>query len=277
MRRTLLAALAALAVGVGLGAPAQAVPTVGSCYERVGMTDVDAPEIESELYVLIDQTVEFDADLRQHVATKIMAYMRPGGRLILTSFSAHVDGRYNKIALIGQVDRNLSEDHRFSIPQRDLRKLDHCLRSQRAVLAEVIPAKLRGIFENSSSDLPRTEILANLVRMGEDVIPRTRVSEDVHLLVVSDMMQNSEVLSLYRSGRLRDLDIDGALSEVDAAGFMGTLEGVSVSVVGAGASLNSFRPTDRRSLKRFWRQYVSQSGGNLREFGAPEMSGSIAP
>lgn len=248
-----------------------------SCYETVDLGDTKVPEIESELYVLVDQTVAFDSALQKHAFRKVQGFLQPGRRVVLVSFSAYAKGRYAQIEWRGRLHRDLSEDQRYYIAKDTLEPLDACREKKQARMPRAMALGLKDIFDGHSDELPRSEIASNLARLGSLIVPRTRVSDDVHVLVVSDMMENSETISFYRSGSLRRLDPEKALSRVKEGGLLGDLSGMQVSVIGGAYSLREgyVSAEEIDALEDFWQRYIEESGGELAGFGRPRLEGKI--
>lgn len=270
-------ALAVMAVLLAAGG-AQAQVRISSCYDRVGPAGVEAPPLTGELYVLVDQTLLFSVDFQKHVNAKIQGFLAPGNRVTLISFSALAADRYSEIRLHARMDVPLSTDARYAIPKRDLRKLDTCIDRQRGAARRQTAFALKRIFDGASAELPRTQLLSNLVHLTERVIPRTRTTDQVSVLVVSDMMENSEALTFYRRGTLGAINPAEALKQVQDAGLTAKFDGLELYVVGALYGLaDEYVPASRiDGLRDFWRSYVQGAGGALIEFGTPYLSGRLA-
>lgn len=272
--RHLAGALATLLLTAG-GATAET--RIASCYERVNLGGVEAPPLTGELYVLVDQTRPFQLDFQKHVNAKVQDYLTAGHRVTVISFSARAVSRYSEIRLQARMDIPLSEDARYTIPKRDLRQLDACLKRQSTTARSQTALALKRIFDSASGDLPKTELLANLGYLTERVIPRTRTADRVAVLLVSDMMENSEAVTFYRSGTLGTIEPIEALQQVREAGLSAQFDGLDVYVVGGLYGLaEDYLPATRvERLRRFWQSYVETSGGELVEFGAPYLSGRL--
>lgn len=249
-----------------------------NCYEGIDVGETKASALKSELYVMVDQTVDFDSDFQKHVNRKIQGFLKPGRRVVLLSFSAYAKGQYAEIEWRGRLHEDLSDDERYYIAQDTLARLDRCRQKKKARMPRALAMGLKEVFDGYSEELPRSEIANNMVRVGSQIIPRTRVTDDVHVLVVSDMMENSRTISFYRQGSLRQFDPQAALSTVKEAGLIGDFSEMKVSVVGAAYSLRQgyVSAEEMHALERFWNLYIDAGGGDLAGFGQPRLEGMIA-
>ena len=274
LARHLAVALAALLLTAG-GADAET--RIPSCYERVALDGVEAPPLTGELYVLVDQTRPFQVDFQKHVNAKIQGFLTAGHRVTVISFSARAADRYSEIRVRARMDIPLSEEARYTIPKQDLRRLDACLERQSGTARRQTALALKRTFDGASGDLPKTELLANLGYLTKRVIPRNRTADRVAVLLVSDMMENSEAVTFYRGGTLGAIEPDEALKQVRDAGLSAQFDGLDVYVVGGLYGMaGDYLPAKRvERLRRFWRSYVETSGGELVEFGAPYLSGGL--
>jgi len=250
---------------------AQAAQTeIKSCYELVGIGDTPPPVQKRELVIAVDQTVEFDKNIQEHAFKKIQHFLRPGDSVKLVSFSAYVQGNFTNVVLKGQLDTRLSDDERYDIPKKVLKKIDHCYALQNRAVREGIGKALLTTFANSSSKIPNTELLDNL-----NLISKSLYSEDItgerYLLIISDMMEHSTLTSFYKSGSLRKLSPKAELSKIEQAGLKMDFKQANVYVIGTGFSQNGKYQSGEsmRNFKEFWEQFFQNQNAQLKAFGTP--------
>ncbi|MFH1806550.1 MAG: hypothetical protein ABID63_16845 [Pseudomonadota bacterium] len=257
--------------------PASAVTAViGSCYQGADLGGITSPPLSRELFVIVDQTLVFNQSIKEEAFQKILQFLSPGDAVHIIGFSANVSDRYTHIILSGQIDQRLADDSRYSIPKRSLQRLDACQKNQDIQVRQNTGKALIYAFSQASTDLPKTEILASLRTIANDVISKSDIP-DKYVLLVSDMMENSELASFYGAGKLNKIATGPELDRLDAAGVFGDMQGARAYVIGGGyVSDGNYRPsTELKSLQDFWTAYFERSNGTMKLFGTPSLLGKI--
>lgn len=265
---TLTACLIAGATSVAHSASRDDFPT---CYGMLGEAAQEQPA-KRELFVVIDQTLVFNVDLKRHVHSKVHEYLKPGDRITVLTFSAYAEGRYAQMPLTGKIDHLLDEGTRFDTGKSDLRKFDRCIDRQQAFVKAKIDQILKSSFEQASSNLPKTELMGSLVNFGQGVINASQTPEKV-VLIISDMMENSEAVSFYSNGGINNLNVEKALRQTEKAGLFSDMGGATVNVIGAGISGNDgyLSQTAMQKMQKFWTGYFEQSDAKLAGWGQPQL------
>lgn len=246
-----------------------------SCYGLLNGSGEQTPA-DRELFVIIDQTLEFNVDLKRHVHNKVHEYLKPGDRITVLTFSAYAEGRYAQMPLTGKLDHELDEDTRFETGKTDLRKFDRCMQRQQAFVRTTIDNTLKSAFTDASTDLPKTELMGSLSNFGQGVISTSRTPKKT-VLVVSDMMENSEALTFYRNGGIANLNVTEMLKQAKDAGLLSVMDGASINVIGAGISGSDgyLSQSAMQNMQAFWSGYFEESGGSLVGWGQPQLFGPI--
>ena len=257
-------------------AAAGATNLIPSCYDLVDIDQVP-PQIDRGLLVVVDNTIELDYALQKESFEKIVRFMGEGDRVVIVSFSAYVEGQYTRIRADARLDRMLSRDAAFTVPKRKLKDLRLCLAGQKRSLARVVGTALEAIYTESSNDLPNTELVATLAKTSREILPTLEAGE-TYLLIVSDMMEHSDVTSFYTAGNIRTIDPEAEMRKVETSGGEANYPGTVAYVIGAGYSgTGKYRSAKvMRAVEDFWRLYVERAGGRLATFGTPSMFGDIA-
>ena len=249
---------------------------IGSCYDAVKLQDVEVPELKRELFVIVDQTVEFDKQLQEQAFQKVMKFLSPGDRIVVVSFSAYVADRYTDVVFDGVLDTHLEDEQRYNISKKVLRVLDKCYEVQDAGVRQGAGKSLLSIFQGATAKLPNTELIGNLSLLGRDVM-RNAKTDERYVLVVSDMLEHSSIASFYSGGKLRTVNAETELKKVQDSGMVADFSGANVYVLGAGYSLKgAYRAaTEMRSIEKFWRAYFEAADAKIGEFGSPALISEI--
>lgn len=236
-----------------------------SCY--ADQLEEQTPLIKRGLLVLVDNTVEFDQGIREHAFKMIMDFMserdRQGGsdRVFIMSFSHHGSGRFKGIRQDWRLEPSPTDTG--GIPRGILRSVQRCLDDSQAEELENIRKVLEEVYTESDSDIPKTELMWTLKKTSEEVIPALR-AEETFLLIVSDMLENSDITSFYRN---KVIDPTKEMQKVEKSDAMADYPGTRIYVVGAGYLAKNGEAM--RKVKSFWRWYFERSGGQLCEYGDP--------
>jgi hypothetical protein len=122
---------------------------------------------------------------------------------------------------------------------------------------------LTGDAANTGTDIQ------NGLRLAARVFESYAGAHERHLVVFSDMVERTEELSL--GGGFDRESIQPAIKRLEAEGRVPVLNGVSVTVVGAGVVSGKELPAERiLTIQEFWARYFQTAGAVL----APENYGA---
>ena len=256
-------------------ASAGAANVIPNCYDLVDIEEASSP-IKRGLLVVVDNTIELDQALQMESFEKIVRFMGEGDRVVIVSFSAYVKDQYMKVMADARLDRMLSSDAAFTVPKPKLKELRLCLAGQKRSLPRVVGTALEAIYAESSNDLPNTELVATLAKTSREILP-TLGARETFLLIVSDMMEHSDVTSFYKAGDIRAIDPEAEMRKVEESGVEPVYPGTVAYVIGAGyTGTRKYRSAKvLRAVEDFWRLYIERAGGRLETFGTPSMFGDI--
>lgn len=255
---------------VAAGQPALAeAPRLGSCYTMVPQLGVKAPDVQRDLLVLMDQTVEFDPEFRTDVTRHVLDFMKPGDKIILVAFSSYGENRYTRIVLEASLDLPIKDADRYYIGKYILQRFDSCMTQQKEAVAGYIRSKMGQVFSGSTQSLEHTEIVGTINQLA--VQGRANRGAKHYWLLVSDMLENSSVTSFYKNGQIRVIDPQQELGKFRSVRQVANLAGARVFVAGAGFSQkDKFVPeTVMQPLEKFWTDYFAAANAQLVEFGRP--------
>ncbi len=280
MNRLAFAALLVAGVVCWTNVDAQDVP---DCYAPKELTS-HRPRPNLSVAVLLDDTTLLNSELQKAVSTEIKRFIRKGAELHIFRFSAFVDGRYTSRAFSASFASPLPEGALYDIRKPVAKSFERCMEIQVIRANQAITAILQRYFSDASSSISKSEIVAAVRDLGDNVALRMAAQKRV-LLMVSDMLENSELTSFYLRGGVRKIDPAAELAKVGKASLFTNLVGMNVYVIGAGVL-----PVDQKggsalyrdeatmaALRDFWKQYLERSSGTLREFGQPLLLAPIGP
>ena len=132
-------------------------------------------------------------------------------------------------------------------------------------------------MQESRADMPKSEIMHSLKNIGEDL--RASPAQHRVILLVSDMLENSDSASFYQHNQVRQLNVAKIIASVRQQKLVADLQGADVYVLGAGL----LSVTDNHyiggktldSLQNFWQQWFALSDARLVAFGTPALNQSL--
>lgn len=281
-RTPLLFLLLTLASVGAIAAPQNKIP---SCY-AANKIDVRAPSIEREIFVLLDQTVVLDADLKQALYESVRSILGPGTTFTILRFSAFSQGHYLDVVTSGVLEQPIPKNERDSISVPKLKTFDACMKGQQEYGMKLALGSIEQAIQQSSSELAKSDVLGSLAETSH-IVKAANAPRRI-VLVVSDMLENSSISSFYANNGVRKIDPEKEMKGVEANHLLGDFGGASVYVMGAAlipdtSSKDSAKktPTSYRdpktlaALKQFWSTYFSRSNAKLEEFGMPALLSPI--
>lgn len=249
---------------------------LNSCYTRNGLNDIKPTGSGRELVVIIDQTIPMPEDLQRSSWGQVDRFVQAGDRVKLYTFSAFLPGEYLRLTYAGELDMPLEGEIRDDVNMRKLRALDQCLTTQKKAFQAGFGKEFVQGLREARQDIPKSEIMNSLRRVGEDMQREQAVKERV-VLLISDMLEHSDYTSFYASNQIKQLNVGNELKLAQTQGLFANLHGSRVYVAGAGLVTDSVRHAYRSgktmdALGQFWASYFSSSNATLEGFGTPSLS-----
>lgn len=267
--------LAALVVCWPHGTQAATTQRIGSCYAAIPELGVEAPPLRRELTVLIDRTVVFDATVQSDLLARVGAFMSPGDRIAVAQFSSYGEGDYARFIFDGQLDLPISADRRYWISKFALQKFDRCILQQTTYMQALVPRAVTAALGGANADYAHTDIIGTVNQVAPEIAANPTASH--YLIIVSDMLENSDVVNFYHRNNLRVLDPRLELDKVVRANLIANLRGTRVFAEGPAFSIRQGDVSDQKlgALKEFWSSYFAASRATLVDFGTPLLHGPI--
>ncbi|EGQ7973467.1 hypothetical protein I7Z51_002389 [Vibrio parahaemolyticus] len=276
MKKTLSLTLVALAIfsQLAFGAVRNDIP---SCYDYAGLSEYKPSVAKRELFVVVDQTLHLDSNMKVNVHKQVQSFNQPGDKITVVTFSAMAAGEYTNIPFSGYFETPLSSSDRDSVNRTKLTKLDSCLKSQ-AKAVNGAQKMLKESFNDGDEDYPKTELAGTIMSIGTDLISRSQADKKI-VFLVSDMLENSETLTFYSRGHVNVPDAQKAFEKIAAQGFQADFKGADLHVLGAGyihGGKNYSSYNSMKNLEQFWRMVLKDSNVNLVQFGKPNLLRNIS-
>lgn len=273
MTRILLIIAALLLSSSALCNPSLDVP---SC--QFAIDAVHQPEPNRELFLVVDRTMvgALDQAIKRDIYDHVQNFLRSGDKVQLIEFSSMQGGYYTQVTFSGMLDHDLNDEQRYTLAKSKMKYYQRCQTQQRQYLFRQFGSALVDVFEPLPK-APNTEIVASLKNIGQELIARSSAKHKT-LLIVSDMLENSDVTSFYRRGKPRNIDTELEINKIERHQMQSNLAGTNVYIVGLGLMENSsdyLPPTLRQLYAEFWRRYVELSGGDIRAIGQPSLLGGL--
>lgn len=259
-----------------MGDPSGAAPTIEDCYVK-SRVPVEKRITQEHSVVLLDETTLFDATQQQHIQQQLLPLVRDGASVEIITFSAFIQGRYSTPRLKLQIAAPLDEPTRRDMRKDDVKDFDVCLIVSRKKAASAMRKVLSEYFGRLSAELAKSDILGVIKEVGDSVVPGITAREK-RIVLVSDMLENSDITSFYTKGAPREIRPAEEIGRAKAKGMQTDLRQAKLYVIGAGvvppknaanASVTYRSSAVMGALKEFWKQQIEASNGILVAFGQP--------
>ncbi|MFD0949911.1 hypothetical protein ACFQ0F_05835 [Paraperlucidibaca wandonensis] len=248
---------------------------IPDCYGYAKVNEYRQTNSGRELTVIVDQTVPMPESIQKAAWGQINRFVAPGDKIRLYSFSAFLPNQFMQLRFAGELNKPLEGKKRDSIGMQSLRTFDKCIADQQAFFRKKFGQTFVSILRGASDDIPRSEIFHSLRDIGDD-LARQPANERV-ILLISDMLENSDFGSFYDNNRIRDLQPQAELQRVRDKLLFANLQGARVYVAGAGLVTKDIKQAYRSGktmelLQDFWKGYFEGSNASLIAFGSPSLN-----
>ena len=251
---------------------------IPDCYGYAKVNEHRQPGSGRELTVIVDQTIPMPESIQKAAWGQINRFVAPGDKIRLYSFSAFLPDQFMQLRFAGELNAPFEGKVRDSIGMQSLRTFDKCVAEQRGFFTKKFGQVFVSTLREASEDIPRSEIFHSLRDIGND-LARHPADERV-ILLLSDMLENSDFGSFYSANQVRTLDPAAELQKVEHKQLFANLGGARVYVHGAGlvsgAAQGAYRSGNTlQKLEAFWREYLQRSNATLESFGTPALTVDI--
>ncbi|MGB1321986.1 MAG: hypothetical protein ACPG5L_13730 [Vibrio gallaecicus] len=250
---------------------------VPSCTNEVPAEYYQLPS-ERELVILLDKTMahSLDQDIKSELYQSVKRFIQPGDKVQLVEFSSFAQDSYTKVTFNGQLDTQLSDEHRSYIKKSVLKSLDKCLDKQHSFMLNKIGISLKTAFQPQEKPT-NTELIGTLSDISNQVLTQSTAKRKV-VLLISDMLENSDITSFYKNNQTRVINPQQELELVSTSQMFAHFNQADVYVIGTGVipgNQQYISAQKMSKLESFWKDYFKQSNATLLGFGKPMLLGDI--
>tara|TARA_R110001592_G_scaffold42897_8_gene139209 strand:- start:1627 stop:2472 length:846 start_codon:yes stop_codon:yes gene_type:complete len=251
---------------------------IPDCYQHANVEEFRQPGSGRQLTVIVDQTVLMPESIQRAAWGQIDRFVASGDEVKLYSFSAFLPSQFMQLQFSGELNSPLPEAVRDDVGMQSLRAFDACVSEQRAFFQKRFGREFVAVLRAASEDIPRSEIFHSLRDIGSDL--KSSPARERVILLMSDMLENSDFGSFYANRRIRDLNPQAELDKVASVQLFADLDGARVYVAGAGLITKDVNQAYRSGrtielLEAFWHGYFNGSNAELVAFGAPSLNVDI--
>lgn len=248
---------------------------IPDCYGYAKVDEFRQPGSGRELTVIVDQTVPMPESIQKAAWGQINRFVAPGDKVRLYSFSAFLPEQFMQLRFAGELNQPLAGKVRDSVGMQSLRSFDKCVAEQQAFFRKKFGQAFVSTLREASEDIPRSEIFHSLRDIGSDLAGQQ--ADQRVILLLSDMLENSDFGSFYANHRIRDLHVQAELKRVAEKQLFADLQGARVYVAGAGLVTKDVKQAYRSGktmelLQDFWQGYFEGSNASLAAFGSPSLN-----
>ena len=250
------------------------------CYQYAKLQRTTPASIQTELFVVIDQTTPFSAELRQSLAQQISPLLSQGNALTVFAFSAYTQGYYTRRLMHARMDAAMPASARDDAGKALLQKFDQCLTFQKQGIQKLTQEALVKALSQASSSIAKSDVLGSLKDIATQV--NASPAQRKVVLLASDMLENSSISSFYSNKAVRKIDVAAEWKKVESNQLQANFGGAQIYVLGAGLIDTDTQkngvyrdPQTMAALRNFWEQYFTASQAKLVDFGTPDLLGKI--
>lgn len=277
MRKTAIAIMAAL---LSSTASAQTADAHGNalpdCFQYAKIQRQAPAQLQTELFIVVDQTTPLTPELRQSLAQQIAPLLVPGNAVSVFAFSAFTQGYYTRRLVHARMDLPMDQSQRNASGKSLLQKFDQCLQFQKQGIQKLTQEALVKVLTDASTNISKSDVWGSLQSLSTPI--RDSSAQRKVVLLVSDMLENSSISSFYQGRAVRRISPDAELKKLQSNGLTADFAGANIYVLGAGllGHDGGYRdPKVLSALRDFWTEYFAQSNAKLQEFGTPDLLGRV--
>ena len=238
---------------------------------------------DNALYVLIDQSVGFDNNIKTRIIQSINDWLlEPGREIEITRFSSAVIGRYSEVVIKGRFDPEPDEKFLNNLKRSDWIKFSKNYHSNHFLAMQQVNIAIDRIFKDSQPTIAKSDIVSTIFEYSDHI--KKGDANKKTLLIISDMFENSKITSFYENGHVRSINPSMELQKVKLMNMLPNFgNNVTVYIVGLGYYWGGdgskketyLDPVRINNIKLFWQNYFNDSKVGIGEMGCPIMKGAL--
>lgn len=250
---------------------------VPSCASGIDSEYYQRPN-ERELIILVDRTMahSLSTDIKRSLFNDIERFIQSGDTVQFIEFSSFAKDSYTRIVFKGQLDVPLNPDVRNNIKKSKLKSFDKCLGQQHGFMLAKLGQSFKISFEPQEKPT-NTELMGTLIDISHQVVSKSTAKRKV-VLLVSDMLENSDITSFYSQNHTRVIDPVKEISLVEKANMFANFNQADIYIVGTGVISGNDQYISAQKmikLESFWTDYFQRSQASVLGFGKPMLLSEI--
>lgn len=274
LRAIAAAAAVVLLLAVGSITRASTRDDIPSCREHFFKQKPSELKPVRDYFIIIDRTMVLDPKLQGDIVARAVRSVSPGDRVVVVAFSGLTGSEFTRVEYDGRLDLPPTESElENKVPARTISAVQECFSEQPRFARKSIYDLLAKQLASPLVQARRSEILGALTSTSRSLVAPAQAKEKV-VLVVSDMLEYSDVASFYAAGQLRRIDPAKVMKAAEGEMLIGDFGGARVFVAGAAASPDSHANgtvSARVDLRKFWSTWIAKSDGKLVGWGEPDL------
>jgi hypothetical protein len=238
---------------------------LNSCYDLPGVTPPDNTP-QKGLYVFIDQTMALTPMMKQAVIDLVSQWGAHGERVKISRFSANISGQYSELVFdeVGNIPP--TEPYLFHLRSKHKRQILACIEEKKNDFHSALVDSLFTTLKLTNDKLPKTNLIHSLAEFAEQMVAVDDI-DDKTVLLITDGLENSDLFSFHKRGKVKLINPKQSLSKVRGAGLLPSWHKAKVYLMGLGyISDEKFysRPKIIKPLKQFWERYFAEGNAILK-------------
>jgi hypothetical protein len=252
---------------------AQASTAAQSCYAHIQYGSRVDHTADRALYIIIDQTTPLTPQMRQKISDMVSGWGKPGDMVKVVAFSANMRGMYPQLTFNAKSDPMPTEEYMYNLRWLDKEKLQKCLANQQEQFGRMFRRGLETALNGVNPEIPKTDLFYSLKQIAAQIID-IEDARSHKVLLVSDGLENSGLMSFYRKGKVKRLHEKKVISKVRRSGLIAHWKNAEIYMYGLGLPAKDGEYSNRKNVEklyRFWERYFVEGNGRVRAIGAPEL------
>ncbi len=237
---------------------------LNSCYD---LPSIAAPTTKPNkgLYVFIDQTMGLTAAMKKTVVDLVSEWGNNGERVQITRFSANIKGQFSELMFDEVGNIKPTKEFLFHLRKKQKKKILDCISERKDKFQHELQHVLTSTLQLTDDKLPKTNLLHSLYTFAEQIVADKSIS-DKTVLLVSDGLENSDMFSFHKHGKVKKINARKMLDIVRKNKLIPSWHQAKIYFFGLGYISDEkfyLRPKITKPLIKFWEHYFIEGQGVL--------------
>lgn len=221
--------------------------------------------------ILVDKTVRFSHSFSSTVSSIISGYINYGDVAEVINFSSY-KGHYTQVKSevffeprIDDIEDCIKMKYYYYIKRNHTERF----REQKEQFKKIL---FQDILKNNPL-IPKTQIILTLNEIADTIkdIKNTCPKSEIKLILVSDMLENGDIISFYSKGHIYiPSSYKNLIMLLKRKNLIPNLKDVDVYILGLGYYHDrTISEEQLLRLKRFWKAFFREAKANIKGIGTP--------